>query len=111
MRTAAVDTEIAGQPIAAGEQVAILYLSGNRDERAFDEPDAFRIDRTPNRHLGFGYGAHHCLGRILAEMELEALFAEIAARVATITLAGEPEWVKTNHTGGLKRLPVRVTMK
>lgn len=111
MRTAAVNTEIAGQPIAAGEQVAILYLSGNRDERAFDEPDAFRIDRTPNRHLGFGYGAHHCLGRILAEMELEALFAEIAVRVATITLAGEPEWVKTNHTGGLKRLPVRVTMK
>ncbi len=111
MRTAAVDTKIAGQHITAGEQVAILYLSGNRDERAFDEPDAFRIDRTPNRHLGFGYGAHHCLGRILAEMELEALFAEIAARVATITLAGEPEWVKTNHTGGLKRLPVRVTMK
>lgn len=111
MRTAAVDTEIAGQPIAAGEQVATLYLSGNRDERTFDEPDAFRIDRTPNRHLGFGYGAHHCLGRILAEMELEALLAEIAARVATIELAGEPEWVKTNHTGGLKRLPVRVTMK
>lgn len=111
MRTAAVDTELAGQAIAAGEQVAILYLSGNRDERAFDEPDAFRIDRSPNRHLGFGYGAHHCLGRILAEMELEALFAEIAARVATIELAGEPEWVKTNHTGGLKRLPVRVTMQ
>ncbi|MEY4237999.1 MAG: hypothetical protein RL339_600 [Pseudomonadota bacterium] len=111
MRTAAEDTELAGQPIAAGEQVAILYLSGNRDERAFDEPDAFRIDRSPNRHLGFGYGAHHCLGRILAEMEVEALFAEIAARVATIELAGEPEWVKTNHTGGLKRLPVRVTMQ
>lgn len=111
MRTAAEDTELAGQPIAAGEQVAILYLSGNRDERAFDDPDAFRIDRSPNRHLGFGYGAHHCLGRILAEMEVEALFAEIAARVATIELAGEPEWVKTNHTGGLKRLPVRVTMR
>jgi len=111
MRTAAEDTELAGQPIAAGEQVAILYLSGNRDERAFGDPDAFRIDRSPNRHLGFGYGAHHCLGRILAEMEVEALFAEIAARVATIELAGEPEWVKTNHTGGLKSLPVRVTMQ
>lgn len=111
MRTAAVDTEIAGQAIAAGEQVAILYLSGNRDERAFDEPDKFRVDRSPNRHLGFGFGAHHCLGRILAEMELEALFAEIAARVATIELAGEPEWVKTNHTGGLKRLSVRLTMQ
>jgi cytochrome P450 len=110
LRTAAVDTELAGQPIAAGEQVALLYLSGNRDERAFDAPDAFRIDRSPNRHLAFGYGAHHCLGRILAEMEVEALFAEIAARVEPVTLAGEPEWVKTNHTGGLKRLPVEIRM-
>ena len=111
MRTAAVDTELAGQPIAAGEQVALLYLSGNRDERAFEAPDQFRVDRNPNRHLGFGYGAHHCLGRILAEMEVEALFGEIAARVATFELAGEPEWVKTNHTGGLKHLPLRVTMR
>jgi len=110
MRTAAVDTELAGQSIKAGEQVAILYLSANRDERAFDQPEKFLIDRSPNRHLGFGYGAHHCLGRILAEMEVESLFAEIAARVETIELAGEPEWVKTNHTGALKRLPVRVKM-
>lgn len=111
LRTAAVDTELAGQPIKAGEHVALMYLSANRDERAFDSPDEFRIDRSPNRHLAFGYGAHHCLGRILAEMEVEALFAEIAARVETIELAGEPEWVKTNHTGGLKHLPVRVRMK
>ena len=111
IRTAAVDTELAGQPIRAGEQVALMYLSANRDERAFEAPDEFRIDRSPNRHLAFGYGAHHCLGRILAEMEVEALFAEIAARVDTVELAGEPEWVKTNHTGGLKQLPVIVRMK
>ena len=111
MRTAAEDTEVAGQKIAKGEQVAILYLSANRDERAFDAPDEVRIERNPNRHLGFGYGAHHCLGRILAEMEVESLFREIALRVETIELAGEPEWVKTNHTGGLKHLPLRVTMK
>ena len=111
MRTAAVDTAIAGQPIRAGEQVALMYLSANRDERAFDAPDEFRIDRSPNRHVAFGYGAHHCLGRILAEMEVEALFGEIAARVDSIALAGTPEWVKTNHTGGLKRLPVTVRMK
>lgn len=110
MRTAAVDTEIAGQPIKAGEQVALMYLSANRDERAFDAPNKFRIDRSPNRHLAFGYGAHHCLGRILAEMEVEALFAEIAGRVESVELAGEPEWVKTNHTGGLKRLPVNIRM-
>lgn len=111
LRTATVDTELAGQTIKAGESVCLMYLSGNRDETAFDAPDSFRIDRTPNRHVAFGYGAHHCLGRILAEMELEALFREIALRIDSIELAGTPEWVKTNHTGGLKHLPIRYRMR
>jgi cytochrome P450 len=111
LRTAAVDTVLAGQPIKAGESVCLMYLSGNRDETAFDEPDAFRVDRSPNRHVAFGYGAHHCLGRILAEMEVEALFREIALRVESVKLAGPVEWVKTNHTGGLKHLPIRFRMK
>ncbi len=110
LRTATVDTVLAGQKIKAGESVCLMYLSGNRDEMAFDEPDAFRVDRTPNRHVAFGYGAHHCLGRILAEMEVEALFREIVARVDSVALTGTPEWVKTNHTGGLKHLPIRYTM-
>lgn len=111
LRTAAVDTELGGQQIKAGEAVCLMYLSGNRDEAAFKDPDVFRVDRSPNRHVAFGYGAHHCLGRILAEMELEALFKEIAGRVDSIELAGQPEWVKTNHTGGLKHLPIRYRMK
>lgn len=111
MRTAACDTELAGQAIKAGESVCLMYLSGNRDEAVFDAPDSFKVDRSPNRHVAFGYGAHHCLGRILAEMEVEALFREIAARVESIELAGPPEWVKTNHTGGLKHLPIRYRMK
>ena len=111
MRTAAVDTVVGGQPIKAGESVCLVYLSGNRDEAAFPDADAFRIDRPPNRHVAFGYGAHHCLGRILAEMEMEARFREILARVESIELTGEPEWVKTNHTGGLKHLPIRYRMK
>jgi cytochrome P450 len=110
IRTAVVDTELGGQKIKAGEAVCLMYLSGNRDEAAFDDPDNFRVDRSPNRHVAFGYGAHHCLGRILAEMELEALFNEIVKRVESIELAGEPEWVKTNHTGGLKPLPIRYRM-
>jgi cytochrome P450 len=110
IRTAVVDTELGGQKIKAGEAVCLMYLSGNRDEAAFDDPDTFRVDRSPNRHVAFGYGAHHCLGRILAEMELEALFNEIVKRVESIELAGEPEWVKTNHTGGLKHLPIRYRM-
>lgn len=111
MRTAAQDTVLAGQDIKAGEAVCLMYLSGNRDEAAFDDPDCFRVDRTPNRHVAFGYGAHHCLGRVLAEMEVEALFAEIVRRVDHIALAGQTEWVKTNHTGGLKRLPIRYRIK
>ena len=110
MRTAAVDTQLAGQAIKAGESVCLMYLAANRDEQAFADPDQFRIDRSPNRHVAFGYGAHHCLGRILAEMEVEALFREIAARVERIELSGPAEWVKTNHTGGLKQLPIRYRM-
>lgn len=111
LRTATVDTELGGQKIKAGEAVCLMYLSANRDETAFDNPDMFRVDRSPNRHVAFGYGAHHCLGRILAEMELEALFNEIVKRVESIELSGEPEWVKTNHTGGLKHLPIRYRMQ
>jgi cytochrome P450 len=111
LRTASVDTVLGGQAIRAGESVCLMYLSGNRDENAFVDPDVFRVDRTPNRHVAFGYGAHHCLGRILAEMELEALFREIAGRVDSVEVAGSPEWVKTNHTGGLKSLPIRYRMK
>ena len=110
-RTAAKDTVLAGQEVKAGEAVCLMYLSGNRDEAAFEDPDAFRVDRTPNRHVAFGYGAHHCLGRILAEMEVEALFREIATRVDRVELSGPAEWVKTNHTGGLKRLPIRYKMR
>lgn len=110
LRTAANDTELCGQPIKAGESVCLMYLSANRDEEAFPDPDAFRIDRSLNRHVAFGYGAHHCLGRILAEMEVEALFREIVARVDSVELTGTPEWVKTNHTGGLKHLPIRYRM-
>jgi cytochrome P450 len=110
-RTAAKDTVLAGQDVKAGEAVCLMYLSGNRDEAAFEDPDAFRVDRTPNRHVAFGYGAHHCLGRILAEMEVEALFREITTRVDRVELSGPAEWVKTNHTGGLKRLPIRYKMR
>jgi cytochrome P450 len=111
LRTAAHDTDIAGHAIAAGESVCMLYMSTNRDEAAFDAPYEFRIERSPNRHLGFGYGAHHCLGRVLAEMEVKALFREIGKRMESVELAGEPDWVRTNFTGGLKRLPLHYRMR
>lgn len=70
-------------------------------------PFAFRVDRSPNRHLAFGYGAHICLGKFLAKLEIQALFAELLARVRHIELAGEPAWVEANFVSGLKTLPIR----
>ena len=110
-RTAAADTVLRGQPIAAGQHLMLSYPSANRDEEVFGDPFAFRIDRTPNRHVGFGYGPHICLGMFLAKLEMQVLFRELLQRVDDIELYGEPAWVETSFVGGLKRLPVRVTMK
>ena len=85
-----------------------MLASANFDPRHFENPDEVDVYReSAVVHLTFGYGAHHCLGRILAEMEVEALFREIAARVEHVELSGPVEWVETNHTGGLKHLPIR----
>lgn len=111
MRTAKQDYVLRGKNIKRGEALLMAYPSGNRDEDVFDEPFAFRIDRSPNRHLGFGFGAHMCLGMMLAKMELQILFRQLLPRVHRFELAGEPAWVQTSFVGGVKRLPVRVTMR
>lgn len=110
-RTAAADTVLRGQAIAAGQHLMLSYPSANRDEAVFGDPFAFRIDRSPNRHVGFGYGPHICLGMFLAKLEMQILFRELLQRVEDIELDGEPAWVETSFVGGLKRLPVRVRLK
>jgi cytochrome P450 len=110
-RTAAVDYELRGQKIKAGDNLLMCYWSANRDEEAFDDPFSFRIDRSPNKHLAFGYGAHVCLGQHLAKMEIKALYNELLSRLDHIELAGDPAWVEASFVSGLKRLPVRYTMK
>ncbi len=107
-RTATQDYTLRGKQIRAGDHLLMAYPSANRDEEMFDSPFSFRIDRNPNRHLGFGYGAHACLGMFLAKTELQYLFRELIARVDSFELAGQPAWVQTSFVGGLKRLPVRV---
>ena len=107
-RTATDDYTLRGVDIAKGESLGIFYLSANRDAEAFDiDPNEFRIDRMPNRHLAFGHGTHHCLGRVLASLEIRCIFEELAHRVTGLELAGEPAWIASNFTGGLKRLPIR----
>jgi hypothetical protein len=110
LRTATVDTEVGGVAIRAGEAVCMFYLSANRDETVFEAPFEFRPGRTPIRHLGFGAGAHYCLGRLLALAELRALFRELLSRSSDIALDGEPRWTESNFVGSLKHLPVHVRM-
>lgn len=107
-RTAVADAEIAGQPIAAGDKVAMIYTSANRDEAVFDDPQSFDISRSPNPHLSFGIGTHFCLGVHLARLEGRVFFEELLARFEHIELAGEPQRQRSNLNNALKSLPVHL---
>jgi cytochrome P450 len=108
-RTATADTELGGARIRAGEKVVLWYVSGNRDEAEFGDPETFDIARAPNRHLSFGRGGPHlCLGAHLARLEVRIVLAALARRVAGFELAGPPRRVRSNFTNGLKELPVRI---
>ena len=107
-RTAMTDSEVAGQPIAAGDKVAMIYTSANRDEAVFDDPQAFDITRNPNPHLSFGIGTHFCLGVHLARLEGRVFFEELLARFEHVELAGEPRRQRSNLNNALKSLPVRL---
>jgi cytochrome P450 len=110
-RTAAQDTEVAGQKIGKGESVVMFYGSANRDESVFDDPYKFSIDRSPNRHLAFGHGEHFCMGTHFARQSMRAIVEELAGRVEHWELAGEPEWIRASFVVGLKHLPVRYKIR
>jgi cholest-4-en-3-one 26-monooxygenase len=108
LRVATADTEIRGQRIKKGDWVVGWLVSANRDEEAFDQPDTFDVTRSPNKHLSFGHGDHSCIGRAMARLELEILFPEVFRRFPDLVSRGEPEWVVSSTTTGLKRFPVRL---
>jgi len=110
-RTATADAELGGAKIRAGDKVVLWYVSGNRDEAEFGDPDVFDVGRSPNRHLSFGRGGPHlCLGVHLARLEVNVVLAALARRVARFELAGPPRRIRSNFTNGLRELPVRVTL-
>ncbi len=110
-RTASEDVTLRGIEIKAGDKVILWYVSGNRDEEVFSEPERFDIGRSPNPHLSFGRGGPHiCLGAHLARLEVRIVLEELSKRVRRFELAGEPARTRTNFTNGLKRLPVAVTL-
>ena len=110
-RTATEDCELRGQKIREGEAFCLFYASANRDEDIYEDPFAFRVDRHPNPHLGFGIGEHFCLGANLARLELQLMFKHIAARMQHVELAGEVERLRSSFLGGVKHMPIRYEMK
>ncbi|MHC5699843.1 cytochrome P450 [Streptomyces tirandamycinicus] len=106
LRVASEDCEIGGQKILKGQPVVAWLSAGNRDERLFPDPHRFVPGRTPNRHLGFGTGPHHCLGAALARLELRALLQELAAEARGVEAAGEVRWMRSNLVQGYGSLRV-----
>jgi cholest-4-en-3-one 26-monooxygenase len=105
-RTATRDTELGGQPIREGDKVVMWYVSSNRDESRYEDPDRFDAARNPD-HQAFGAGGRHfCLGAALARLELRILLEETLARYPAMELAGTPEYAESPFINQLKTLPV-----
>lgn len=109
-RRAKEDVELRGKTIRKGDQIAMWYVSGNRDEEAITDPNRFIIDRErPRQHLSFGFGVHRCLGNRLAEMQLRVLWEEIAKKGwKRIEVTGAPTRSYSNNLRGIDSLPVRI---
>jgi len=107
-RTATTDTVLSGQEIKAGEKVVMWYVSSNRDESRYEDPDRFDLLRHAE-HQAFGAGGrHHCLGAALARLELRILIEETLARYPQIAIDGQPAHVESIFINQLKTLPVRL---
>jgi cytochrome P450 len=109
-RTAVDDVEIGGRAIPAGEPIALVYASANRDESKFKDPDQFILDR-PNigEHLAFGRGAHNCPGAPLARLQLRIALEELLGRTTGFDLNGEIRPTRFPEIGALSA-PLRFTL-
>jgi cytochrome P450 len=111
-RTALEDTILGGKHIRKGDKVVMWYHSGNRDERAIENPDAFIIDRErPRHHLSFGFGIHRCVGNRLAEMQLRIVWEEILKRFPRINVVSEPSRVYSSFVKGYDHMRVVIPAK
>ena len=107
-RTALQDVELAGKKILKGDKVVMWYLSGNRDDEAIDNPEAFIIDRArPRQHLSFGFGIHRCVGNRLAELQLTIIWEEILKRFPEIHVLSL-ERVPSAFVNGYKSMQVEI---
>ncbi|MEV6424327.1 cytochrome P450 [Streptomyces sp. NPDC051662] len=106
-RTCLNDIEVGGVRIAAGDIVTLWHASGNRDEAVFRDPGTFALDRTPNKHITFGYGPHFCLGAYLARVELSELLSALRTFAQGFEVVGPAQRIHSNFLAGFSALPVR----
>ena len=106
-RTAAVDVELGGARIAAGDKVILWYPSANRDADVFDDPDTFDITRDPNVHLAFGVGPHFCLGARIGRLQMDLMLREMLTRLPGIEVVGPAQRAHSIFLHSVKALPVR----
>lgn len=108
-RTTSRDVETCGGVIPAHRKVLLFMASANRDPVRWDNADRFEVERVATGHVGFGAGIHACVGQMIARLEGELIFGELARRVKTIELIAEPRRRLNNSLRGLESMPVRVT--
>ncbi|RZU53355.1 cytochrome P450 [Krasilnikovia cinnamomea] len=111
LRTANQRTELGGEVIEAGDRVAVWVWAADHDPAVFDNPHELRLDRSPNRHLALGVGAHYCIGAPLARAELSAIFRALFRQVASIEPVDAPTYNQSIINFGLDRLPVRLHVR
>ena len=106
-RTALEDVEMHGKTIKKGDKVAMWYVSGNRDERKFENPNALIFDRANARnHISFGFGIHRCFGNRLAELQLQILWDEMLKRFSKVEIVGEPSRNISSFVKGYTKMNV-----
>lgn len=107
-RITTCDVAVDDMIVPAGTRCGLMFAAANRDPRYWDAPDAYRVDRETKHSLGWGYGIHGCVGRVLAQTEAQALLGTLVDAVESFEIAGEYEpWMTTVGHGPIKQ-PVRL---
>ncbi len=111
-RTATKDVDFNGVEIKKGQKIVPWFASGNRDDSVFENPNKFDVTRNPNEHMAFGRGGPHmCLGNALARIELRVMFEDLVRRVDKVERVGDVDFLRSNFVHGIKRMPVKVTLR
>src|SRR5215475_4025351 len=107
-RTATCDTEIGGQKIAEGEKVIMYFSAANRDPAVFADPDKLDIRRAnAGKNIAFGFGPHVCIGKRVAQLQLEEVYRQLLTRLPDIEYAGGIDVAPNNFVHAIRKLPVR----